>query len=593
LTPTPVLAFHRVAMGAGEVFLGHPLHLDRNAALALLREIGRDRSTMAELRRLFAEETRRSSIHLLRDEAVLSLLADRIAAGALLVARVPHRERAVPPPGTASAGEASQAAQEASRAAQEAADTSPRLVHPRWSEPRVAVGAEVDAVFTYHNLDPGQAVTVTIFECDAGGGRTPKETLSVNVEGTSGDHALPWSRDPDDAEADLAEDARDEDTGPLEYRFNVEASGVASPEEPSGPLWLTNTVIVDLVDEASSEPWMDEQEVALRDAVGEERRTKSKDGEARFEDVLVGPIRVWVVEPPRFYLLRWAETRVPLGAAVEARFAYQGATPGQKAVFRVRECDPGGGRDEVYAEEIELSGARGEGLASFTRSAEAARIDLAADEAEKDTGPLEYRFVLDAEGMECLGESGPLWLTNTLELTVLDEATSAPYEGNLALTVRFGDAYEERVEVAGGRATVEDALIGPVVFVLDPDTAGATPLHAQNQAVETCAIELVHGPIAVIVDILADPAALSDRDRFVLRSEDGSYRQERSIGDDLIHGDDKLTLRFEGVRKRVLYTLDYVAAGAGPIPIFSGVEGARLRDAAAHGGEGGGGEEGG
>ncbi|WP_437306885.1 hypothetical protein [Sorangium sp. So ce388] len=283
-------------MSVGKIYMGHPLRLDRFAAVALLRDIGRDQADMAELRRLCAEELDRRAIHGLRDEQVIAQLAERVAAGGLTVALVRRPGPGVPSTmQVAEQGEMAalppaaqpQAAQEA--AAEEA--TTPMLSNPRWSADRVAVGAEVQALFSYEGFQAGQAVTIKIVECNADGGRSEVESIQVEVEAESGEHRAAWSRSAAEAQVDLEQDTKENDTGPVEYRFTVKADEAESSEE-SGPLWLTSTVTVKLVSEEDGAPAPDGIEVGLLDAQGEEHRAASKDGKARFEGVLVGPIRV-------------------------------------------------------------------------------------------------------------------------------------------------------------------------------------------------------------------------------------------------------------------------------------------------------------
>ena len=78
------------------LLLGRKRRLDKLGILAFLRGIARDRSGMLELRRLCAEELRRSSIHNLRDDVVLELLAERYVHGALDLVEVHHPQSELP-----------------------------------------------------------------------------------------------------------------------------------------------------------------------------------------------------------------------------------------------------------------------------------------------------------------------------------------------------------------------------------------------------------------------------------------------------------------------------------------------------------------
>lgn len=89
-----------------DIHLVRPLRLDRAAALALLRDLSRDRSVMADLRRLLARELGRSALHTLRDDQVLAQLAERVAAGALTVAQLRPPLPGAPPELAQTGGEA-------------------------------------------------------------------------------------------------------------------------------------------------------------------------------------------------------------------------------------------------------------------------------------------------------------------------------------------------------------------------------------------------------------------------------------------------------------------------------------------------------
>ncbi len=271
----------------GEVQIGRVLRLDRRAALELLRDLARDRGVLVDLRRLWAKETAATTLCFTSDEHVLAQLAERVASGSLVIARVRPPLPRAPPPG-AGAVDGATTAEPAKQ--EEKPKDKPALVNPRWSVDRVEVGAEVDAVFTYVGCDPGQPVTLKIYEVNANGTRKQVDTTAVPVPARSGDHKTKWKRDSAAASADLKEDEEEGDTGPVEYRFTVEADGV-TPTELSGPLWLTNTVEIDLVGEYGQTPAEDGVEVVLRTATGEELRASSAGGKVRFKRVVIGPLR--------------------------------------------------------------------------------------------------------------------------------------------------------------------------------------------------------------------------------------------------------------------------------------------------------------
>lgn len=78
------------------VLLGRRRRLDKRGILAFLRGVSVDRRGMLELRRLLAVELGRSSIHNLRDDVVLEMLAERYVRGALDLVLVHEAEPEFP-----------------------------------------------------------------------------------------------------------------------------------------------------------------------------------------------------------------------------------------------------------------------------------------------------------------------------------------------------------------------------------------------------------------------------------------------------------------------------------------------------------------
>jgi len=168
---------------------------------------------------------------------------------------------------------------------------APRVVNLRWDKPRAKVGETVQLSFTTQELRGGEAATVTVFECNADGSKKVVSVLQTTIEKPSGEHRLSWLRREDEVAADLHEDESEADPSPLEYRFEVSA-GLARSEEPSGPLWLTNTVHVDLTTEEGATLNTAEMEVTLTAADGAVLKATTKEGRVTFEDVVVGPISI-------------------------------------------------------------------------------------------------------------------------------------------------------------------------------------------------------------------------------------------------------------------------------------------------------------
>lgn len=174
-------------------------------------------------------------------------------------------------------------------------DKAPSITRLRWSKPKVSVGAEVLALFRVKHFKGIETALVKVFEHDVDGTKKQIDEVSVPVKKTDGDVKLTWARTPEQATEDLAEDTTDGDIGPLEYRFEVEAGALRGDAE-SGPLWLTNTLIVEVNDHGS--PRKDGTKVMITTAEGKRTKT-SKGGKVVFQDVLVGTMQVKIEKPRR------------------------------------------------------------------------------------------------------------------------------------------------------------------------------------------------------------------------------------------------------------------------------------------------------
>ncbi len=171
----------------------------------------------------------------------------------------------------------------------------PSVSSLQWSAPSVTVGDEVELSFAFEGFEDGQEVIVKIYERNADGSATVIDTISTNVSGESGEHRVSWTRSEEDAAADLAEDAAEGDTGPLEYVFSVVAAGSESKDR-SDPLRLTQTIVINVPpDEHDDED--DKLDMILVDAAGNEMRAPVSDGKARFEGVVVGPMKIRFAAP--------------------------------------------------------------------------------------------------------------------------------------------------------------------------------------------------------------------------------------------------------------------------------------------------------
>jgi hypothetical protein len=337
-----------------------------------------------------------------------------------------------------------------------------RLFDPRWSVPRVAVGAEVLAIVSYADLRGPLNATLVVSEVDGPAGRQEVDRIRTSIPAGTGLHEVSWRRDPKEAQADLEQEEDSE--GPVEYRFAVECPSASCAGE-SGPLWLTNTVTIDLVKDSDGKKHERSRTVVLRDAVGVETRARSHGGTVRFEKVLVGPVHLRMAAP-RFSELTWSASQVPVGEPVEAVFAYEDAISGMKALVVVYEIDRGGSEREIDCLESSLAGVSGTARVSFTRTEDQAQQDIAVEEQEGDTNPLAYRFRVVADG-EWSQASEPLSLTHTVSIRLHDTSTGSPLAHPAHLVLVAADGTEHRALMEGGRARFEDVICGPMTVKLE------------------------------------------------------------------------------------------------------------------------------
>jgi hypothetical protein len=338
----------------------------------------------------------------------------------------------------------------------------PKFSDPKWSVDRVKVGQEVVVTFGYSGLEAGRNVTVSFFECNADGSRRRIAQEMVKVNAESGEGKVTWKRDPETAKADVANDAATGDTGPVEYRFKVEVWG-AAPSDESGPLWLTNTVTLNLGgdDNAPDKPSV---VVVLADHE-KEQRVLSKGGKATFDNVLVGPLKVWI-ENVKVSSLTWNKSTAPVDEPVEASFSYEKAMAGMNVAIAVQD---GTGRvlKQIPAT---LESESGQATVSFTRTEAEALEDFELVEGDEETGALEYRFVVIAGGAES-EPSSPLHLTHQVVLPVQDFTDGEPLPDDMEPVLVDAEGTEHRGKISGEDATFEEVVWGPTTLKLEPKQA--------------------------------------------------------------------------------------------------------------------------
>ena len=342
------------------------------------------------------------------------------------------------------------------------------LFNPRWSKPRVPVGTEVEAIVSYSDIKAPVRANILISEVDSGG-REQVTKIPTTIPVGSGSHSVRWRRDPEAAQADLQEDEDAGEGGPLEYRFKVDSEDPKCENE-SGPLWLTNTVEVELLKERDGKTVEHHRVVVLTDAVGEEQRKASRNGTVTFENVLVGPMEIRFAEPS-FSKLTWSSSPVPVGAPVEAVFRYEDAFDGMEAVVVVYETNRDGTSKEIDRLDVRLAADTGQASVSFTRTEEEAQDDIAEDEAEGDSGPLEYRYRVHAEG-ERSKLSDPLWLTQAVSIDLEETSEGKRLPTEMMVVLVAADGTEHRAPVANGGAKFDEVVCGPMIVRVLPQMRG-------------------------------------------------------------------------------------------------------------------------
>jgi type VI secretion system secreted protein VgrG len=167
----------------------------------------------------------------------------------------------------------------------------PTVTKLRWGRSKVRVGEKVEAIFELAGFLGGEPVELTVYEHDADGTATRVDTIKTTVSVPNGSMKIPWERSKDAAESDLLQDEKDGDVGPLEYRFSVRA-GVASSRRRSDALWLTNTVEVTLAAPGGGTLEGQEMQVTVMGPDGTAKQAVTKTGKAKFDDMVVGPIKI-------------------------------------------------------------------------------------------------------------------------------------------------------------------------------------------------------------------------------------------------------------------------------------------------------------
>ena len=168
------------------------------------------------------------------------------------------------------------------------------VISLKWSKARVDVGKKVFATFFVSGFRGGEEATVRVQEC-SGESKKLVDTLKMRLDRPRGRMKVAWTRGGKDAEVDLSRDTDSAKGSPLEYQFEVEVGGTRG-EGASGALWLTKTIVVDLLEHVlqgeglgeEKKPPPDGTRVTVTGADGSQHVASTKGGKARVKSVVVG-----------------------------------------------------------------------------------------------------------------------------------------------------------------------------------------------------------------------------------------------------------------------------------------------------------------
>jgi hypothetical protein len=169
--------------------------------------------------------------------------------------------------------------------------SDPQVVNAAWAKPRVEVGTAIDMAFIVMNFKGGEAVKIKVYEFDKNGLNDIVDTINTKLKIGSGQLKATWTPTQQQANKDLAQDQAAGDTGPLEYKFEVEIAG-SKATKMSGPLNLTKTITVD-AEKNTGVVLTEGQSYELESADNKVIKSTVQNGIVTFKDVVVGPIKIY------------------------------------------------------------------------------------------------------------------------------------------------------------------------------------------------------------------------------------------------------------------------------------------------------------
>ena len=177
---------------------------------------------------------------------------------------------------------------------------------------------------------------------------------------------------------------------------------------------------------------------------------------------------------PQIINLAWAADRIPVGEPIEGMFTAKNFKSGDTAKITVYEYDANGQKDQVDSLTTTITDeGTGHYTFSWTRTAQQASQDQQDDEAAGDTGPLEYRFMVEINGQVSLESSGSLHLTTTVRFVNHDELDKQIPEGSEVMLIASDGSRHYQV-MQSNSATFNDILVGPISIGLVNNTNSET-----------------------------------------------------------------------------------------------------------------------
>ena len=165
---------------------------------------------------------------------------------------------------------------------------------------------------------------------------------------------------------------------------------------------------------------------------------------------------------PQITNLAWALDRVPVGEPIEGMFTAKNFQSGDTATISIYEYDANGQKDLVDTLNTTITDdGTGHYTFTWTRTAQQANQDLQDDEAAGDTGPLEYRFMVEINGKQSVESSSRLWLTKTLVINASEDINKTINDGT-QIICKMADGTNQYQTFKDKQVTFNDVLVGPI-----------------------------------------------------------------------------------------------------------------------------------